>query len=167
MRRQHDPSYTVLVASNGSFAEHHFVLYSLPNRNLAEMPDGMPVCDSSHSCVLYVGENQEDFTEPKVFSVPFSVAPDRGISADCGGKQSGVDRSVDSTSAVPVGHCWLVGSPAPAWPGVTSGRFGQLAGLEPGTSGRWTLAFTGMRPIVIWMLWIGSLMFLSGPSAAD
>ena len=30
-------------------------------------------CDATHACVWYVGENYNDFTQPKVFSAPFFV----------------------------------------------------------------------------------------------
>ena len=37
-----------------------------------------PACDLSHECVLYVGENQNDFTAPHVFSQPFLRGSQRG-----------------------------------------------------------------------------------------
>ena len=154
---------TVIVASNGSFAEHHFVLYSLPNQNLAELPDGMPVCDSSHSCVLYVGENQEDFTQPKVFSVPFSVAPTAGSVPTAAGSNPG---STGQSTAPQPSQSATAGSSATPAPASASSSppavSASSAGLSPGQAAGGTLAFTGMRPIVIWMLWIGSLMFLLG-----
>jgi hypothetical protein len=63
---------TVLVSKNGSFSEHGYQLFTLPNKAvLGELPDNQPVCNLRSSCVLYVGENQENFTWPKVFSRPF------------------------------------------------------------------------------------------------
>jgi hypothetical protein len=153
---------TVIVASNGSFAEHHFVLYSLPNQNLAELPDGVPVCDSSHSCVLYIGENQEDFTQPKVFSAPFSVAPTAGSAPTAAGSNPGsvgqptAPQTSQSATASPA-------TPAPASAGSSvPAASASSAALSPGQAAGGTLAFTGMRPMVVWMLWIGSLMFLLG-----
>ena len=32
-------------------------------------------CDATNACVWYVGENYNDFTQPKVFSAPFFVTP--------------------------------------------------------------------------------------------
>ncbi len=65
---------TVLVAKNGSFSEHNYQLYALPNSVLGEEPTWSPVCNAKHPCVLYVGANQTDFTWPKVFSAPFVIA---------------------------------------------------------------------------------------------
>jgi hypothetical protein len=65
---------TVLVAADGSFSETGYQLYSLPNRSaLGELADTRPICDSTHDCVLYVGENQLNFTSPKLFSHPFTI----------------------------------------------------------------------------------------------
>jgi hypothetical protein len=65
---------TILVAQNGSFSEHGYELYSLPNiSQLGELSDGQPVCNEKKSCVLYIGENQENFTSPKMFSAPFQL----------------------------------------------------------------------------------------------
>jgi hypothetical protein len=65
---------TVLVNKNGSFSEHGYRLYSLPNRQeLGELPDARPKCNAKDACVLYVGENQLKFTAPKVFSRPFTL----------------------------------------------------------------------------------------------
>jgi hypothetical protein len=67
-------SNTILVKKNGSFSEHRYELFSLPNATaLGEPADNQPICNSSKMCVLYVGENQESFTAPKLFSVPFSI----------------------------------------------------------------------------------------------
>jgi hypothetical protein len=66
---------TVLVQPNGSLSEKGYTLYSLPNAVLGEQSNWQPVCDATHKCVLYVGENQNDFTQPKLFSQPFSIDP--------------------------------------------------------------------------------------------
>jgi hypothetical protein len=66
---------TVLIAKNGSFSEHGYVLYGLPNSaSLGESPGGQPVCNQKRECVLYIGENQSSFTWPKMFSKPFTIA---------------------------------------------------------------------------------------------
>lgn len=65
---------TVLVQRNGSFSEHGYEVFSLPNATaLGETPDTRPICDRKHACVLYIGENQEKFTAPKIWSPPFNV----------------------------------------------------------------------------------------------
>jgi hypothetical protein len=72
---------TILVNKNGSFSEHGFTLYSLPNKaELGELPDTRPVCNKKSPCVLYVGQNQLDFAAPKVFSHPFTLESSRGHS---------------------------------------------------------------------------------------
>ena len=64
---------TISPARDGSFSEHGYVIYRLPSTQLAEVSSGQPVCNETHPCVLYIGENQEDFTKPKIFSAPFTV----------------------------------------------------------------------------------------------
>ena len=63
---------TVLVQPDGSFVEHGYTLYALPNEVLGEQSNWQPVCNPTHQCVLYVGEDQNDFTQPKIFSAPFA-----------------------------------------------------------------------------------------------
>ncbi len=66
---------TILVQRNGSFSIHGYQLFALPNfATLGESPDTRPVCNQKHMCVLYVGQNQINFTAPKEFSAPFAIA---------------------------------------------------------------------------------------------
>jgi hypothetical protein len=66
---------TVLVAPNGSFFDHGYQLYSLPNSSqLGESPDTLPKCSQTKACVLYIGQNQEKFTAPKMFSPAFRIS---------------------------------------------------------------------------------------------
>ena len=71
---------TILIAANGSFSEAHYTLYVLPSSTLGEQSNDQPVCNQSNPCVLYVGQNQNDFTAPKVFSAPFSIQSSSGSS---------------------------------------------------------------------------------------
>jgi hypothetical protein len=64
---------TILIQSNGSVSHKAYPVFSLPNHVLGEEASWKPVCDATHECVLYVGENQEKFTSPKLFSAPFKV----------------------------------------------------------------------------------------------
>ena len=67
---------TILVNKNGSFSEHGYELYALPNKpQLGELPGNQPVCNQKKSCVLYIGENQENFNSAKMFSPPFLIQP--------------------------------------------------------------------------------------------
>ena len=68
---------TILAASDGSIdytdtgVDAGYTVYALPDTDpatLAESPTGTPVCDLSDECVLYIGENQNDFGAPHVFS---------------------------------------------------------------------------------------------------
>jgi len=66
---------TVLVQRDGSFSERGYEVFSLPNASqLGETPDTEPVCNRTHTCVLYIGQNQEKFTAPKMWSRPFTVS---------------------------------------------------------------------------------------------
>jgi hypothetical protein len=72
---------TVLVNKNGSFATGGYTLYTLPNKKeLGELPDVRPVCNKKNPCVLYVGQNQLNFTAPKLFSRSFSLQKSGGRS---------------------------------------------------------------------------------------
>jgi hypothetical protein len=66
---------SVLVQRNGSFSERGYQVFALPNASqLGENPDTRPICNSTHACVLYIGQNQEKFTAPKMWSRPFTVS---------------------------------------------------------------------------------------------
>jgi hypothetical protein len=67
---------TVLAQKDGSMEYKGYVIYSLPNvEQLGEPKDSQPVCNTTHECVLYIGQNQEAFTAPHYWSQPFFVAP--------------------------------------------------------------------------------------------
>lgn len=68
------PGYSTLVNKDGSFS-NKFTLYSLPNTVLGEPADDLPVCNLTHTCVLFVGEDQTNFSAPKIFSDPFTIVP--------------------------------------------------------------------------------------------
>jgi hypothetical protein len=72
---------TVLVAANGSFSESAYTIFQLPSSALDESSNDTPVCSQAHVCVLYVGQNQNDFTAPKLFSEPFTVTASSATSA--------------------------------------------------------------------------------------
>ena len=69
---------TILVAANGSASEAKYTVYLLPSPALGEQANNQPVCNQTDPCVLYVGQSQNDFTAPKVFSAPFTIAPASG-----------------------------------------------------------------------------------------
>ena len=69
---------TILVGSDGSFSQTGYTVYLLPSSSLGEQGNFKPVCNQTNYCVLYVGQDQNDFTAPKVFSAPFLIAPGSG-----------------------------------------------------------------------------------------
>ena len=52
-----------------------YQLFALPDANLGETSGGV-TCDLANQCVLYIGQNQGDFTQPHVWSQAFVVKPD-------------------------------------------------------------------------------------------
>jgi predicted aconitase with swiveling domain len=80
---------TILDNSNGSVSYDAYTVYSLPNlATLGESSSAGAVCDLSHACVLYIGEDQTDFTQPHFFSQPFYVAPVTGDTGEPAGDGS-------------------------------------------------------------------------------
>ena len=69
---------TVLVQGNGAISERNYPLYALPSSTLGEQSNWQPVCSATQQCVLFVGEDQNDFTKPKVFSAPFTLTAGNG-----------------------------------------------------------------------------------------
>jgi hypothetical protein len=66
---------TVIVGSDGSFSLTGYTIYALPSSSLGESSSGQPKCNATNACVLFVGQDQNDFTQPKTFSAPFFVGP--------------------------------------------------------------------------------------------
>jgi hypothetical protein len=64
---------SILVGSDGSFSEPAYTMYALPSTTLDEQANHLPICGATSECVLYVGQNQNDFKAPKIFSIPFTV----------------------------------------------------------------------------------------------
>ena len=78
---------TIFAAANGSVSytnsgpNHGYTIYALPNSGLGEGTSGTPVCNLANECVLFIGQNQNDFTQPHFFSQPFFVKPVAGTPA--------------------------------------------------------------------------------------
>jgi LPXTG-motif cell wall-anchored protein len=73
---------TVYVQPNGSVdytrtkTNTGYTVYALPDfHSLGEPKDSRPICDLTHECVLYIGQNQLVFTAPHFWSEPFKVRP--------------------------------------------------------------------------------------------
>jgi hypothetical protein len=72
---------TIIPAADGSFTYSNYQIYSLPNvGSLGESPTGSPVCGSTPAteCVLYIGNNYNDFTQPHFWSQPFKTVATAG-----------------------------------------------------------------------------------------
>jgi hypothetical protein len=89
---------TVLVGADGSFTEKSYPVYSLPNAIFGEQSNWQPVCNATNQCVLFVGEDQNDFTKPKVFSAPFAVA---GVAATASTATTTPSTTVTTTANTP------------------------------------------------------------------
>jgi Putative Ig domain/Bacterial Ig-like domain (group 1) len=87
---------TIIPASNGSFTYNNYQIYALPDAiSLGETPSSAVHCDLSHPCVLYIGNNYNDFTQPHFWSQPFFISPN----ADDGGKSPGDGSAMPATPA--------------------------------------------------------------------
>ncbi len=72
---------SILINPDGSFSITGYEVYALPNAtHLDEADDNRPICNQTHDCVLYIGQNQEKFTAPKIWSPPFTVSKSSGHS---------------------------------------------------------------------------------------
>ncbi len=85
----------ILPNPDGSFSISGFTVYALPDStSLGEGTSG-PTCGSTSAteCILYIGNNQNDFTQPHLWSQPFFVK----ANGDDGGENPG-----DGTPEVPL-----------------------------------------------------------------
>jgi hypothetical protein len=147
---------SILVAANGSFSEANYSVYALPSTVLGEQANGQPVCNQSHACVLFIGQNQNDFTAPKVFSQALTIAPAVGSPGSTTTVTSARGLSVPASSTPVTG---------------ASASSDQLAagsvdpsvslGVTPtDTSG--VLANTGAPAKVAWVVALGSALLFFG-----
>lgn len=93
---------SVLVQPDGSFSASNFTLYSLPNASLGEQANAQPVCDETHKCVLFVGENQDDFSQPKIFSTAFAFTSAPSTSPGATGSTASTSTQSSSPPSVAV-----------------------------------------------------------------
>jgi hypothetical protein len=89
---------TVLVANDGSFSESSYQVYALPSSTLGEQANDKPICNQTNYCVLYVGQNQNDFTAAKAFSAPFLITPGAASAAAAPAAAPAVGSSSSSSS---------------------------------------------------------------------
>jgi hypothetical protein len=124
---------SVIVKDDGSFSEKSYTMYALPNAALGEQGNWQPICSPTHKCVLFVGEDQNDFSKPKVFSQAFSFTTTAVT-------QSGGAASPTSTT---------VAAPTAAVSAAVS--------LSPAT-----LAYTGGQAVAPWLVALGLGLFAFG-----
>jgi len=143
---------TVLVTGDGSFSESSYQVYSLPNSVLGEQTNAKPICNQTNYCVLYVGQNQNDFTAPKTFSVPFLISQSSGTtpaSTTAGASSTGTSGTPSGTSGA------SSATAAPATSGATAGV------ATSGTSAS-SLADTGPSSELMWLAGTGTVLLLGG-----
>jgi hypothetical protein len=58
-----------------------YPIYALPDHTTLGEGNTGPVCNASVNCILYIGEDQTNFTAPHVWSQPFQIVPDAGDAA--------------------------------------------------------------------------------------
>jgi len=62
------------ISSDGSFTLNNYKVYALPDNILFSEGTSTPDCGlAPYYCVLYIGPDQNSFTDPKLFSAPFQV----------------------------------------------------------------------------------------------
>jgi hypothetical protein len=62
-----------LINNHGGWSNPNYQIFKIPSLALGEAADTLPKCDATHYCVLYIGEDQSNFSKPKIFSPPFLV----------------------------------------------------------------------------------------------
>jgi hypothetical protein len=129
---------TVLVQSDGAITVPQYTIYRLPNPVLGEQSNAQPVCDDTDQCVLFVGQDQNDFTQPKIFSSPFTVVA------------SATAASTATTSTGP-------SSSLPSAP-----LAGAAGSSSTATNAQSSLAFTGTGSWLPWLVAIGGVLVVAG-----
>jgi len=95
---------TIIPAADGSFTYDNYQLFALPDAlSLGENATHTPVCDLTHECVLYIGNNFNDFTLPHFWSQGYFVSPNGNDSGGHPGDGSAqtVSASQSTVSASP------------------------------------------------------------------
>jgi hypothetical protein len=172
---------TVLVAANGSASDPDYTIYLLPSPALGEQSNDQPVCNQTNPCVLYVGQNQNDFTAPKVFSTAFSIAPAAGGATTTTGVTASTGTTTTTSSNTSTPSSTATADPASGnssnttpppsataasttsstvAPGVTLASTGAAtaAAAADGTA----LANTGVPAALEWVVGLGIVLLLGG-----
>ncbi len=89
---------TILPNADGSFTYTGYQLFALPDSVTLGEASGGPACGKTAAteCILYIGNNQLDFTAPHLWSAPFFIAPNATDSGTPAG-----DGSPPATATLP------------------------------------------------------------------
>ncbi len=152
---------SVLVGADGRFDLRAYTIYSLPNSALGEQANHAPVCNRSEECVLYIGQDQNNFTQPRMFSPLFTVVPSSAPATT----PPTTGRAPGATGAAGSGTTRVSGSGASGSAGssTTTGSGASGTSVGSGSTFRPTgvLAYTGL-PGIPWMVGIGTLLVVVG-----
>lgn len=141
----------VEVQADGSIRAEDYPMYALPNAGLDEQANWVPACNRTMACVLYVGENFNDFSMPKIFSSPFYFT----ASAPAIGKVVPSPAAAAAAAAGgPSGHAAV----APSTTANPSGTAPPGSVSVPAA----TLAFTGFPAEAPWLAGLGAVLVLAG-----
>ncbi len=151
---------SVLVAADGSFSDASYIIDQLPDDSIGDSPDSVPVCNASDECTLYIGEDQNDFTKPKIFSATFTFAA--GSSAPATTTTTAGSSSIGSPR--PSASVSLAGGPTTQASGLPySSGTGSLGSSDSATSAAsGSLAYTGAPVGLLWLVGGGTVMILAG-----
>lgn len=143
---------SVLVGADGSFSVAGYTVFQLPSTALGELANYQPVCNASNPCVFYIGQDQNDFTAPKIFSAAFSVGPASGAPA----APAPAAAPAGSNPSTPSGSAGSAASHAGSVPTAASSSTANAAN----SSG--SLANTGLPDQLPWTLAIGTVLLIIG-----
>jgi len=143
-------SDTILVGADGSFSESSYTLYALPSSALGEQSNDQPVCNATNACVLYIGQDQGDFTAPKIFSAPFALEPGTAPAASTTATTAPGTGTPGTSQSTP-------GATASNSSAGTTGASSSTASVSTGS-----LASTGVPDQIPWTLAIGTLFVIIG-----
>lgn len=168
---------TMLVAANGSASDQNYTIYLLPSPALGEQSNNQPVCNQTNPCVLYVGQNQNDFTAPKVFSTPFTIAPAAGgttttttstaaassTTASTANPTADLASGNSSTTTPPPSAAGTTTSAASTVsPAVTLSSTATATATAAASADGSALASTGVPADLEWVVGLGILLLLGG-----
>ena len=98
---------TVTVSTTSGINLTNYPIYALPDANFGESGTS-PVCDLTHQCLLYIGQDQTSSSAPHLWSQPFYVDP--GDGTDSGANPG--DGSAPTVGAVSQANSTVVASPS-------------------------------------------------------